>query len=81
VRATNTSFFSNTEADDYFRNDDFFLDIYEIFGDMSLTNNNGSSSTPALHAIFYHLFQTMMRIFLLSTCLDLLLSYSTRLHD
>jgi len=46
-------FFSNKDADDYFPNDDFFLDINNLFRDMALNGDNvnatanaGSSSEP-----------------------------------
>ncbi|KAK1626296.1 hypothetical protein QYE76_000611 [Lolium multiflorum] len=49
-RSTVTAGFNiDTEADDYFPNDDFFPDISNLFGDMALNSDNGnagSSSAP-----------------------------------
>ncbi|KAK1645538.1 hypothetical protein QYE76_063343 [Lolium multiflorum] len=51
-RSTATAGFNiDTEADDYFPNDDFFPDISNLFSDMALNSDNGnagSSSGPPL---------------------------------
>ena len=45
-RAT-TDLFVNTDADDFFPNDDYFPDVNDIFGDMNTDGANGSScNTP-----------------------------------
>ena len=81
----------DTEADDYFPNDDFFPDISNLFSDMALNSDNanaGSSSGP--YVFLPSFYEIMMFFLLLATCsgslsgnilllsisLDLLLLYS-----
>ncbi|KAK1662259.1 hypothetical protein QYE76_050418 [Lolium multiflorum] len=56
-RSTATAGFNiDTEADDYFPNDDFFPDISNLFSDMALNSDNvnaGSSSGPHVSPLLY----------------------------
>jgi hypothetical protein len=54
VRSSTTAGFDiETEADDYFSNDDFFPDISNLFSDMALNSNNANAgSSPGPYAFF-----------------------------
>ncbi len=68
-----TGFFSNTDADDYFPNDDFFPDVDDLLGNMSSSANaSGSSSAPYVLLVF--LSDMMQYVLLFPICLDLFIS-------
>jgi hypothetical protein len=74
---TEEFFITDAHEDDVFPNEDFFPDIDNLFGDMSLTDDNtnggsASASTPTPYVFLYHLFQIMPLFFVLSICLNLL---------
>jgi hypothetical protein len=72
-----TEFFFITDAqeDDVFPNEDFFPDIDNLFGDMSLTNDNtsgGSASAPAPTSYVFLIFAFVLQFFGLAIDLDML---------
>jgi hypothetical protein len=65
-----TGFFYNT-TEDYFPDNDFFLDIDNLFGDISTCDNTAN----APYIILYHLFNIILQTLLLANYLDLLFVY------
>ena len=69
-----TGFFSNTDTDEYFPDDDFFPDVDDLLGNMSSSANaSGSSSAPYVLLVF--LSDMMQYVLLFPICLDLFISY------
>ena len=76
-RAT-TGFFCNTDADDFFPNNDYFPDVNNIFGDMNTDGANGSSSnTP--YVLICVLLDIVLKTIVIAICVELLLAYSLEL--
>jgi hypothetical protein len=65
----------NAHEDDVFPNEDFFPDINNLFGDMSLTDDNtngGSASTPAPAPYVFLIFTFVLQFLGLAIDLDML---------
>jgi hypothetical protein len=80
VLCTTTKGFFITAAheDDVFPNKDFFLNIDNLFGDMSLTDDNtngGSASAPAPTPYVFLIFTFVFQFLRLAIDLDMLCSY------
>jgi hypothetical protein len=77
--ATTEGFFiTDAHKDDVFPNEDFFPDIDNLFGDMSLTDNNtndGSASAPAPTSYVFLIFTFTVQFLGLAIDLDMLCSY------
>ena len=71
-----TGFFFNTDADDYFPDEDFFPDVDVLFDNMSTPNANGSSSSTGLYVILLYQFEILLQALFLATCVELLPAYS-----
>ncbi|XP_071683400.1 uncharacterized protein [Lolium perenne] len=65
-RSTATAGFNiDTEADDYFPNDDFFPDISNLFSDMALNSDNGNAGSSSGPYVFLLSFYEIIILFLL----------------
>jgi hypothetical protein len=65
----------NAHEDDVFPNEDFFPDIDNLFGDMSLTDDNtnsGSASAPAPTRYDFLIFACLLQFLVLAIDLDML---------
>jgi hypothetical protein len=72
---TEEFFIMNAHEDDVFPNEDFFPDINNLFGDMSLTDDNtngGSTSTPAPAPYVFLIFTFVLQFLVLAIDLDML---------
>ena len=75
-----TDFFTDTDAEEVFPNDDYFPDINTLFnddmGDNINANTNGAVPAPAPYVIFLYLLEIMLQTVLMSICLDLFSAHS-----
>jgi hypothetical protein len=70
-----------TDADDAFRNDDFFPDVDDLFDDMAdITNNGHAAASASAHVlispIFRFMFQILVQFLVLAFGVDMLSSNS-----
>jgi hypothetical protein len=71
-------FITDAHEDDVFPNEDFFPDIDNLFGDMSLTNDNtndGSASASVPTPYVFMIFAFVLQFLGLAIDLDMLSSY------
>jgi hypothetical protein len=72
---TGEFFITDAHEDDVFPNEDFFPDIDNLFGDMSLTDDNtngGSASAPAPTPYVFLIFACVLQFLRLAIDLDML---------